>query len=125
MADDDIPIEDVTEDDSETVTIWAPEPSNGTDGVVSLSVDKWIDSVSFETTEDVPIPDRLVDQVIGQEAGSVVIRKAAEQRRHMLMIGDPGTGKSMLARSMTDLLPKDALEDVLVYPNEDLSLIHI
>ena len=119
MADDDIPFEDVTEDDSETVTIWAPEPSNGADGVVSLSVDKWIDSVSFETTEDVPIPDRLVDQVIGQEAGSVVIRKAAEQRRHMLMIGDPGTGKSMLARSMTDLLPKDALEDVLVYPNED------
>ena len=37
----------------------------------------------------------------------------------MLMIGDPGTGKSMLARSMTDLLPQDALEDVLVYPNED------
>ena len=35
------------------------------------------------------------------------------------MIGDPGTGKSMLARSMTDLLPQDALEDVLVYPNED------
>ncbi len=25
----------------------------------------------------------------------------------------------MLARSMTDLLPRDALEDVLVYPNED------
>ena len=119
MADGDIPIEDVLEDDSETVTIWAPEPSNGTDEVVTLSVDKWMESVSFETTEDVPIPDRLVDQVIGQEAGSVVIRKAAEQRRHMLMIGDPGTGKSMLARSMTDLLPRDALEDVLVYPNED------
>ncbi len=119
MADGDIPIEDVTEDNPETVTIWAPEPSNGTDEVVTLSIDKWIESVSFETTEDVPIPDRLVDQVIGQEAGSVVIRKAAEQRRHMLMIGDPGTGKSMLARSMTDLLPRDALEDVLVYPNED------
>ena len=39
MADDDIPIEDVTEDDSETVTIWAPEPSNGNDGDDSLSVD--------------------------------------------------------------------------------------
>ena len=37
----------------------------------------------------------------------------------MLMIGDPGTGKSMLARSMTDLLPRDVLEDVLGYPNED------
>ncbi|MBT6924518.1 MAG: ATP-dependent protease LonB, partial [Euryarchaeota archaeon] len=83
------------------------------------SVEQWIQTVNFESTEDVPIPDRLVDQVIGQEAGSIVIKKAAEQRRHMLMIGDPGTGKSMLARSMTDLLPKDALEDLLVYPNED------
>ena len=116
----DNPIEDViSDDDSEMVTVWAPEPSNDADDLLSSSIDQWIDDVKFETTEDVPIPDRLVDQVIGQEAGSVVIRKAAEQRRHMLMIGDPGTGKSMLARSMTDLLPQDALEDVLVYPNED------
>ena len=101
------PIEDViSDDDSEMVTVWAPEPSNDADDLLSSSIDQWIDDVKFETTEDVPIPDRLVDQVIGQEAGSVVIRKAAEQRRHMLMIGDPGTGKSMLARSMTDLLPK-------------------
>ena len=105
--------------DETEVTVWAPEPSTDADDVMSLSVDEWIQSVNFDSTEDVPIQDRLVDQVIGQEAGSVVIKKAAEQRRHMLMIGDPGTGKSMLARSMTDLLPKDALEDLLVYPNED------
>jgi len=104
--------------DEEEVTVWAPEPT-GTDEVLQQSVEEWISSVNFETTEDVPIPENLVDQVIGQEAGSVVIKKAAEQRRHMLMIGDPGTGKSMLARSMTDLLPRDVLEDVLVYPNED------
>ena len=103
----------------EEVTVWAPEPGPDSDDVLGSSIDEWISSVEFSSTEDVPIPDRLVDQVIGQEAGSVVIKKAAEQRRHMLMIGDPGTGKSMLARSMTDLLPKDALEDVLVYPNED------
>ena len=105
--------------DETEVTVWAPEPSAGGDDIIADSVEQWIQSVNFESTEDVPIPDRLVDQVIGQEAGSIVIRKAAEQRRHMLMIGDPGTGKSMLARSMTDLLPKDALEDLLVYPNED------
>ena len=105
--------------DETEVTVWAPEPSSGGDDIIADSVEQWIQSVNFESTEDVPIPDRLVDQVIGQEAGSIVIRKAAEQRRHMLMIGDPGTGKSMLARSMTDLLPKDALEDLLVYPNED------
>ncbi|MBT7987538.1 MAG: ATP-dependent protease LonB [Euryarchaeota archaeon] len=86
---------------------------------MTLAVDKWIEGVEFSSTEEVPIPETLVDQVIGQETGSVVIKKAAEQRRHMLMIGDPGTGKSMLAKSMTELLPKDVLEDVLIYPNED------
>ena len=111
----DIDVEDASEDE---VTIWAPEPTGG-DEIVTEGVEKWIDSVEFVSTEDVPIPDTLVDQVIGQETGSVVIRKAAEQRRHMLMIGDPGTGKSMLAKSMTELLPRDVLEDVLVYPNED------
>ena len=76
----------VLNEDVEEVTIWAPEPGPDSDDVVSLSVDEWIQSVDFNTTEDVPIPNRLVDQVIGQEAGSVVIKKAAEQRRHMLMI---------------------------------------
>ena len=104
--------------DETEVTIWAPEPK-GSDEVLQSSIEEWIMDVEFESTEDVPIPKRLVDQVIGQEAGSLIIKKAAEQRRHMLMIGDPGTGKSMLARSMTDLLPADSLEDILVYPNEE------
>ena len=110
--------EEIVSAPEEVVTVWAPE-AGGTDEVVAASIEEWISGVEFESTADVPMPERLVDQVIGQEAGSVVIKKAAEQRRHMLMIGDPGTGKSMLARSMTDLLPRDALEDVLVYPNED------
>jgi Lon-like ATP-dependent protease len=104
--------------DETEVTVWAPEPK-GSDEILKTSVEEWIKDVDFESTEDVPIPKRLVDQVIGQEAGSLIIKKAAEQRRHMLMIGDPGTGKSMLARSMTDLLPADSLEDILIYPNEE------
>ena len=104
--------------DETEVTVWAPEPK-GSDEILKSSVEEWIKDVDFESTEDVPIPKRLVDQVIGQEAGSLIIKKAAEQRRHMLMIGDPGTGKSMLARSMTDLLPADSLEDILIYPNEE------
>ena len=115
LIDDDLPVFT----DVEEVTFWAPEPGPDSDDIVSKSVEEWIQSVDFTSTDDVPIPNRLVDQVIGQEAGSIVIKKAAEQRRHMLMIGDPGTGKSMLARSMTDLLPKESLEDLLVYPNED------
>ena len=109
---------DAVDIDETEVTIWAPEPQ-GSDEILQSSVEEWISEVDFESTKDVPIPKRLVDQVIGQEAGSLIIKKAAEQRRHMLMIGDPGTGKSMLARSMTDLLPADSLEDILIYPNEE------
>ncbi len=89
------------------------------DEIETMPVEEWILTVDIETTADVPIPEKLVDRVIGQEAANVVIRKAAEQRRHMMMIGDPGTGKSMLARAMTELMPDDALEDTLCYPNEE------
>lgn len=82
-------------------------------------IEDWIKSQPFETTADVKIPPRLVDQVIGQDEAVTVIRKAAEQKRHVILIGDPGTGKSMLARSMIDFLPKGELQDVIAYHNPD------
>jgi Lon-like ATP-dependent protease len=36
-----------------------------------------------------------------------------------MMIGSPGTGKSMLAKAMAELLPKEELIDIMVYPNSD------
>jgi len=36
-----------------------------------------------------------------------------------MLIGDPGTGKSMLAKSMTEYLPKSELQDVVAYHNPD------
>jgi Lon-like ATP-dependent protease len=36
-----------------------------------------------------------------------------------MMIGSPGTGKSMLAKAMAELLPKEELQDILVDPNSD------
>ncbi|MDG1525878.1 MAG: ATP-binding protein, partial [Candidatus Thalassarchaeaceae archaeon] len=89
------------------------------DPVIDEPIDDWLQNISFDSTADVPIPDSLVDRVIGQEDAAVVIRKAAEQRRHMLMIGDPGTGKSMLAKAMTELMPSESLEDTLCYINDD------
>jgi Lon-like ATP-dependent protease len=82
-------------------------------------VEDWIRSQKFETTADVKIPPQLVDQVIGQDEAVTVIRKAAEQKRHVILIGEPGTGKSMLARSMVDFLPKGELQDVIAYHNSD------
>ncbi|HIH61783.1 MAG TPA: ATP-dependent protease LonB [Methanobacteriales archaeon] len=65
------------------------------------------------------VPKRLIDQIIGQEEAVETIKKAAEQRRNVLLIGEPGVGKSMLAKAMAELLPREQLQDILVYPNLD------
>ncbi len=71
------------------------------------------------TSSEITVPEKLIDQVIGQENAVEVIKKAAVQRRHVMMIGSPGTGKSMLAKAMAELLPKEELQDILAYPNSD------
>jgi len=80
---------------------------------------EWVKDLDIESTEDIAVPKMLVDQVIGQKQGVEIVRKAAEQKRHVMLIGDPGTGKSMLAKSMSELLPKEELQDVLVYHNHE------
>ncbi|MDD1660500.1 MAG: ATP-dependent protease LonB [Methanomicrobiales archaeon] len=75
--------------------------------------------IDLDTSSEIEVPPRLIDQVIGQDHAVEVIRKAAIQRRHVMMIGSPGTGKSMLAKAMAELLPKEELQDILVYPNSE------
>ncbi|MCD6512871.1 MAG: ATP-dependent protease LonB [Thermoplasmata archaeon] len=82
-------------------------------------IDEWIEKQDFETTAEIKIPGSLMQQVIGQDHAVEIVRQAAMQKRHVMLIGDPGTGKSMLARAMTEFLPKEELEDILVYPNPD------
>ena len=83
------------------------------------SIDEWIEEQDFETTAEIKVPEKLIDQVIGQDKAVEIIKKAAQQKRHVMLIGDPGTGKSMMARAMTEFLPKEELEDILVYPNPE------
>ena len=53
---------------------------------------EWVKDLDIESTEDIAVPKMLVDQVIGQKQGVEIVRKAAEQKRHVMLIGDPGTG---------------------------------
>ncbi|WP_135665493.1 ATP-dependent protease LonB [Halorhabdus rudnickae] len=89
------------------------------EAVVAADEEDILGGLDVETTEDIEVPDRLVDQVIGQDHARDIVKKAAKQRRHVMMIGSPGTGKSMLAKAMSQLLPQEDLQDVLVYHNPD------
>lgn len=71
----------------------------------------------FKTTAELKVPNVLIDQIVGQEEAVQVIKKAAKQRRHVLLIGEPGTGKSMMGMAMAELLPKEKLVSIMAFAN--------
>jgi len=75
--------------------------------------------LDFKTTEEIKVPERLCDQVIGQDHAIEIIKKAAIQRRNVLLVGEPGTGKSMIGQALAELLPKEKLVDILCFPNPE------
>ena len=83
------------------------------------ALEDWVERQTFASTKEIEIPDKMSDRVIGQDKAVEVMKKAAFQKRHVMLIGEPGTGKSMLANSMIEYLPKEDLQDIISYHNPE------
>ncbi|MCX6657154.1 MAG: ATP-binding protein, partial [Euryarchaeota archaeon] len=69
----------------------------------------------LETTEDIKISSDPLQRVIGQDEAVRLARIAASQRRHFLLVGPPGTGKSMIAQALSLHLSR---------PTEEIRVVH-
>jgi len=85
----------------------------------------------FEDTSQLTIPEDPIERVIFQDKAKQAIRKIAQNKGHMLMVGRPGTGKSMLANMFKELLAKSmgdylrAKKSIVAYPGKDRNHIRV
>ena len=85
----------------------------------------------FEDTSTIFMPEDPIEQVIFQDKAKDAIRKIAQNKGHILMVGRPGTGKSMLANMFNEVI-EQSLGDylrpkrsILAYPGKDKNTIRI
>jgi Lon-like ATP-dependent protease len=79
----------------------------------------------LKDTSHVNVPNDPIENVIFQDQAKKAIRKIAQNKGHMLMVGKPGTGKSMLAGMFKHVLDKSLGEyirpkgSIAAYPGKD------
>ncbi|MFO7619523.1 MAG: ATP-binding protein [Thermoplasmata archaeon] len=85
------------------------------EGKPFLDAEKGFDLEDIETTADIIIPSDPLKRVIGQDEAVELASTAATQHRHILIVGPPGTGKSMIAQALALHLPP---------PSEEIRVVH-
>ncbi|MBI5227972.1 AAA family ATPase [Candidatus Micrarchaeota archaeon] len=78
-----------------------------------------VEKFDFESTADIEIPKDPFERIIGQEEAVRIARMVPHQRRHLLLVGPPGTGKSMIAQAISSVITKPKYE-VSVIDNIEL-----
>ncbi len=85
----------------------------------------------FKDTSQVSVPEDPIERVVFQDRAKRAIRKIAQNKGHILMVGRPGTGKSMLADMFNNVLDKSLgdyirpKESIVAYPGKDKNHIRI
>ena len=85
----------------------------------------------FTDTSEIIVPEDPIERVVFQDRAKKAIRKIAHKRGHILMVGRPGTGKSMLAGMLQDVLARSLndyirpCQSILAYPGKDRNHIRI
>lgn len=70
--------------------------------------------IGYDSTKEVKIPKDPFERIIGQDDAVQIAKMIPYQRRHLLLVGPPGTGKSLIAQAVASVLPK---------PNYEISVI--
>ena len=85
----------------------------------------------FTDTSEIIVPEDPIERVVFQDRAKKAIRKIAHKRGHILMVGRPGTGKSMLAGMLQDVLARSLndyirpCQSILAFPGKDRNHIRI
>ena len=77
------------------------------------------DLKDITSTAEVAIPSDPLERVVGQEEAVEIAKIAARQHRNLLLVGPPGTGKSMIALALSLYLPLPETEIQVVHNPEN------